>query len=282
MFINILKSTDKRPGLKPPLMVNMAITVIALVFLSMFVIMPLIIVLKEAFSAGLSLWWASISEKDALAALRLTLLVAAIAVPANLVFGLAASWALAKFQFKGKSLIITLIDLPFAVSPVVSGLIYVLLFGLRGWLGPWLAEHNIQIIFAVPGIVLATIFVTFPFVARELIPLMSEQGTDEEQAALSLGASGWQAFRRVTLPNIKWGLLYGIILCNARAMGEFGAVSVVSGHIRGETNTLPLQVEVLYNEYNFVAAFAVASLLAGLALVTLALKSIVEWQSKHG
>ncbi len=282
MFINILKSTDKRPGLNPPLIVNMAITVIALGFLFMFVIMPLIIVLKEAFSAGLSLWWASITEKDALSALRLTLLVAAIAVPVNLVFGLAASWALAKFRFKGKSLIITLIDLPFAVSPVVSGLIYVLLFGLHGWLGPWLAEHDIQIIFAVPGIVLATIFVTFPFIARELIPLMSEQGTDEEQAALSLGASGWQTFRRVTLPNIKWGLMYGIILCNARAMGEFGAVSVVSGHIRGETNTLPLQVEVLYNEYNFVAAFAVASLLAGLALVTLVLKSIVEWKTKHG
>ena len=282
MFINILKSTDKRPGLNPPLIVNMAITVIALGFLFMFVIMPLIIVLKEAFSAGLSLWWAGITDKDALSALRLTLLVAAIAVPVNLVFGLAASWALAKFRFKGKSLIITLIDLPFAVSPVVSGLIYVLLFGLHGWLGPWLAEHDIQIIFAVPGIVLATIFVTFPFIARELIPLMSEQGTDEEQAALSLGASGWQTFRRVTLPNIKWGLMYGIILCNARAMGEFGAVSVVSGHIRGETNTLPLQVEVLYNEYNFVAAFAVASLLAGLALVTLVLKSIVEWKTKHG
>ena len=282
MFINILKSTDKRPGLNPPLIVNMAITVIALGFLFMFVIMPLIIVLKEAFSAGLSLWWASITEKDALSALRLTLLVAAIAVPVNLVFGLAASWALAKFRFKGKSLIITLIDLPFAVSPVVSGLIYVLLFGLHGWLGPWLAQHDIQIIFAVPGIVLATIFVTFPFIARELIPLMSEQGTDEEQAALSLGASGWQTFRRVTLPNIKWGLMYGVILCNARAMGEFGAVSVVSGHIRGETNTLPLQVEVLYNEYNFVAAFAVASLLAGLALVTLVLKSIVEWKTKHG
>jgi sulfate transport system permease protein len=282
MFINILRSTDKRPGLNPPLIVNMAITVIALGFLFMFVIMPLIIVLKEAFSAGLSLWWASITEKDALSALRLTLLVAAIAVPVNLVFGLAASWALAKFRFKGKSLIITLIDLPFAVSPVVSGLIYVLLFGLHGWLGPWLGEHDIQIIFAVPGIVLATVFVTFPFIARELIPLMSEQGTDEEQAALSLGASGWQTFRRVTLPNIKWGLMYGIILCNARAMGEFGAVSVVSGHIRGETNTLPLQVEVLYNEYNFVAAFAVASLLAGLALVTLVLKSIVEWKTKHG
>jgi sulfate transport system permease protein len=279
MFSNILKSNERRPALAPPLIVNAAITLIALGFLFLFVLMPLIIVLKEAFSAGLSVWWASVIEKDALAALRLTILVAAIAVPVNLVFGLTASWALAKFRFKGKSLIITLIDLPFAVSPVVSGLIYVLLFGLHGWLGPWLQKYDIQIIFAVPGIVLATVFVTFPFIARELIPLMSEQGTDEEQAALSLGASGWQTFRRVTLPNIKWGLLYGIILCNARAMGEFGAVSVVSGHIRGETNTLPLQVEVLYNEYNFVAAFAVASLLAGLAIVTLILKSIVEWKS---
>ncbi|MHB9138605.1 MAG: sulfate ABC transporter permease subunit CysW [Victivallaceae bacterium] len=279
MFSNILKSNERRPALAPPLIVNAAITVIALGFLFLFVLMPLIIVLKEAFSAGLGTWWASVIEKDALAALKLTILVAAIAVPVNLVFGLTASWALAKFRFKGKSLIITLIDLPFAVSPVVSGLIYVLLFGLHGWLGPWLQKYDIQIIFAVPGIVLATVFVTFPFIARELIPLMSEQGTDEEQAALSLGASGWQTFRRVTLPNIKWGLLYGIILCNARAMGEFGAVSVVSGHIRGETNTLPLQVEVLYNEYNFVAAFAVASLLAGLAIVTLILKSIVEWKS---
>ena len=281
MSINILKSTDKRPGLHPPLLVNIIITIIALGFLFLFVVMPLIIVLKEAFSSGVSLWWASVTEKDAVTALKLTLLVAVIAVPLNLIFGLAASWALAKFRFKGKSLIITLIDLPFAVSPVVSGLVYVLLFGLHGWLGPWLAANDIQIIFAVPGIVLATVFVTFPFVARELIPLMSEQGTEEEQAALSLGASGWQTFRRVTLPNIKWGLLYGVILCNARAMGEFGAVSVVSGHIRGETNTLPLQVEVLYNEYNFVAAFAVASLLAGLALVTLVLKSIVEWKSKR-
>jgi sulfate transport system permease protein len=281
MAINILKSTDKRPGLHPPLLVNIIITIIALGFLFLFVVMPVVIVLKEAFSSGVSLWWASVTEKDAVTALKLTLLVAVIAVPLNLIFGLAASWALAKFRFKGKSLIITLIDLPFAVSPVVSGLVYVLLFGLHGWLGPWLEKYDLQIIFAVPGIVLATVFVTFPFIARELIPLMSEQGTEEEQAALSLGANGWQTFRRVTLPNIKWGLLYGIILCNARAMGEFGAVSVVSGHIRGETNTLPLQVEVLYNEYNFVAAFAVASLLAGLALVTLVLKSIVEWKSKR-
>jgi len=278
MFINILKSTDKRPGLNPPLIVNMAITVIALGFLFMFVIMPLIIVLKEAFSAGLSLWWASITEKDALSALRLTLLVAAIAVPVNLVFGLAASWALAKFRFKGKSLIITLIDLPFAVSPVVSGLIYVLLFGLHGWLGPWLAEHDIQIIFAVPGIVLATVFVTFPFIARELIPLMEAQGRDEEEAALTLGAKGWQIFGKITLPNIRWGLIYGMILCGARSIGEFGAVSVVSGHIRGQTNTIPLHVEILYSEYNFTASFAVASLLVFLALLTVVIKGGIEKQ----
>ena len=209
------------------------------------------------------------------------LLTAAVAVPLNLVFGLAAAWAIAKFEFRGKNLLITLIDLPFAVSPVISGLIYVLLFGLQGWLGPWLAAHDVKIIFAVPGIVLATIFVTFPFVARELIPLMQEQGAEEEQAALVLGASGWQTFRRVTLPNVKWALLYGVILCNARAMGEFGAVSVVSGHIRGQTNTIPLHVEILYNEYNFVAAFAVASLLAILALLTLAAKSLVEWQARR-
>jgi sulfate transport system permease protein len=216
-----------------------------------------------------------------LAAVKLTLLVAGIAVPLNIVFGLAASWAIAKFEFRGKSLLITLIDLPFAVSPVISGLIYVLLFGLQGWFGPWLAAHNIQIIFAVPGLVLATIFVTFPFVAREMIPLMQEQGTEEEEAALVLGASGWQTFWRVTLPNVKWALLYGVILCNARAMGEFGAVSVVSGHLRGKTNTLPLHVEILYNEYNFVAAFAVASLLALLALVTLVLKTAVEWRTRR-
>jgi sulfate/thiosulfate transport system permease protein len=221
---------------------------------------------------------ASFADPHCLSAIRLTLLVTAIAVPLNLVFGLAASWAIAKFQFRGKSLLITLIDLPFAVSPVVSGLIYVLVFGLQGWLGPWLAGHDIQIIFAVPGLVLATVFVTFPFVAREVIPLMQEQGAEEEQAAVTLGASGWQTFLRVTLPNVKWAVLYGVILSNARAMGEFGAVSVVSGHIRGRTNTMPLHVEVLYNEYNFVAAFAVASLLALLALVTLALKTVVEWK----
>ncbi|WP_404295130.1 sulfate ABC transporter permease subunit CysW (plasmid) [Microvirga sp. RSM25] len=258
---------------------RLAITV-ALVFLLLFVVLPLAVVFVEAFRRGLAGFLAAFQEADALAAIQLTLTVAAIAVPLNLVFGLAASWAIAKFEFKGKSLLITLIDLPFSVSPVVSGLIYLLLFGAQGLFGPWLLAHGIKIAFALPGIVLATIFVTFPFVARQLIPLMQEQGTAEEEAALTLGASGWRTFLTVTLPNIKWGLLYGVLLCNARAMGEFGAVSVVSGHIRGLTNTIPLHVEILYNEYNFVAAFAVASLLAGLALLTLALKSILEW--RHG
>jgi sulfate transport system permease protein len=250
-------------------------------FLSLFLFVPLVAVFVEAFRNGAAAYFQSFADADAWAAIRLTLTVAAIAVPLNVLFGLAASWAIAKFEFWGKSVLITLIDLPFAVSPVISGLIYVLLFGLQGWLGPWLSEHDIKIIFAVPGIVLATVFVTFPFVARELIPLMQEQGSDEEQAAISLGASGLQTFWRVTLPNVKWALLYGVILCNARAMGEFGAVSVVSGHIRGMTNTMPLHVEILYNEYNFVAAFAVASLLAMLALVTLAAKSLVEWFSRR-
>jgi sulfate/thiosulfate transport system permease protein len=257
------------------------LTIVALAFMVLFLFVPLIAVFVEALREGVHAYIDAITEPDALSAIKLTLLTAAIAVPLNLVFGIAASWAIAKFEFVGKSVLITLIDLPFAVSPVISGLIYVLLFGLQGWMGPWLAEHDIQIIFAVPGIVLATVFVTFPFVARELIPLMSAQGTDEEQAAISLGAGGWQTFWRVTLPNIKWGLLYGVILCNARAMGEFGAVSVVSGHIRGETNTMPLHVEVLYNEYLFVAAFAVASLLALLALVTLVAKSLVELRLRH-
>ncbi len=249
-------------------------------YLGVFLALPLAAVFVEALRAGLEAYVAALAEPDAVAAMRLTLLIAAIAVPANLVFGVAAAWAIARFEFPGKSLLSTLIDLPFSVSPVISGLVFVLLFGAQGLLGPWLAAHDIQIIFAVPGIVLATIFVTFPFVARELIPLMQEQGSDDEQAALSLGASPFRMFLKVTLPNIRWGLLYGVLLCNARAMGEFGAVSVVSGHIRGETNTMPLHVEILYNEYAFAAAFAVASLLASLALVTLALKSFLEW--RHG
>jgi sulfate/thiosulfate transport system permease protein len=253
----------------------------ALAFLGLFLLLPLLAVFVEALRQGLGAYLAGITEPDALAAIRLTLLVAAIAVPLNLVFGIAAAWAIAKFEFKGKSVLTTLIDLPFSVSPVIAGLIYVLLFGAQGLLGPWLAEHDIKVVFAVPGIVLATIFVTFPFVARELIPLMQEQGTEEEEAARMLGASGLQIFLRVTLPNVKWGLLYGVLLCNARAMGEFGAVSVVSGHIRGLTNTMPLHVEILYNEYNFVAAFAVASLLTLLALLTLVLKVGLEWQSQR-
>ncbi len=255
-----------------------ALTGVALLFLGVFIFMPLAVVFVEALGKGLPEYWHGLVQPDALAAIRLTLIAAGIAVPLNLVFGVAAAWAIGKFEFRGKSLLITLIDLPFSVSPVVSGLIYVLLFGLQGLLGPWLAEHDLQIIFAVPGIVLATIFVTFPFVARELIPLIQAQGQEEEEAALSLGASGWQTFVRVSLPNIKWGLLYGVILCNARAMGEFGAVSVVSGHIRGRTNTMPLHVEILYNEYQFAAAFAVASLLALLALATLVVKRLIEWR----
>ncbi len=250
----------------------------ALAFLAAFILLPLIIVFTEAFRQGWALYVAALTEPDALSAIWLTLLTAAIVVPANLVFGLLAAWAVAKFEFRGKSVLITLIDLPFSVSPVISGLVFVLLFGLQGWFGPWLQEHDLKIIFAVPGIVLATMFVTFPFVARELIPIMLEQGTVEEEAALSLGASGFQTFWRVTLPNVKWALLYGVLLCNARAMGEFGAVSVVSGHVRGLTNTMPLHVEILYNEYNFVAAFAVASLLALLAIVTLAAKILLEWR----
>ncbi len=268
-------------GTGDPAWVRWSICLVSLAFLGLFLAVPLAAVFTEALRKGFGAYLESFQNRDALAAIKLTLLVAGIAVPLNIVFGLAASWAIAKFEFRGKNLLITLIDLPFAVSPVISGLIYVLLFGLQGWLGPWLAAHHIQIIFAVPGIVLATIFVTFPFVARELIPLMQEQGTEEEEAALVLGASGWQTFWRVTLPNVKWGLLYGVILCNARAMGEFGAVSVVSGHLRGQTNTMPLHVEILYNEYNFVAAFAVASLLALLALVTLVLKAIVEWRTQR-
>jgi sulfate transport system permease protein len=261
-----------------PVWIRVLLIGIALTFLTLFLFVPLIAVFAEAFKKGWQVYLTAIIEPDAWSAIKLTLLTAIIAVPLNLVFGVAAAWTIAKFEFRGKNILLTLIDLPFSVSPVISGLIYVLIFGAQGWIGPWLRLHDIKILFAVPGIVLATIFVTFPFVARELIPLMQSQGNEEEEAALVLGASGWKTFWHVTLPNIKWGLLYGVILCNARAMGEFGAVSVVSGHIRGETNTIPLQVEILYNEYNFAAAFAVASLLALLALVTLALKSFIEWR----
>jgi len=258
--------------------VRAALVTAALSFLALFLFVPLAAVFAEALRKGWGAYLASIADEEARAAIRLTLVTAGIAVPLNLVFGVAAAWCIAKFEFRGKSVLLTLIDLPFSVSPVISGLIYVLLFGAEGWFGAWLQEHDVRILFAVPGMVLATVFVTFPFVARELIPLMQAQGREEEEAALVLGASGWQTFARVTLPNIKWGLLYGVILCNARAMGEFGAVSVVSGHIRGETTTIPLHVEILYNEYNFAAAFAVASLLAMLALATLAAKSVVEWR----
>ncbi len=251
---------------------------LAVLFLAAILFLPLVTVFIEALRKGWGTLFESFSDPDTLAAIRLTLLVAAIAVPFNAVVGLSASWAIAKFEFRGKNLLLTLIDLPFSISPVISGLVYVLLFGAQGWLGPWLESHHIQIIFAVPGIVLATVLVTFPFVARELIPLMQSQGTSEEEAALTLGASGWYTFFRVTLPNVKWALLYGVLLCNARAMGEFGAVSVVSGHIRGLTNTMPLHIEILYNEYNFVGAFAVASLLAGLALFTLLAKTVLEWR----
>jgi len=269
-------SASARAVLHEPAWVRWLLIALALGFLGGMLILPLLLVLIQALSKGVGLFWAALVEPDARAALRLTLTATAIAVPANLIFGMCAAWAIAKFEFKGKQLLITLIDLPFAVSPVIAGLVYVLLFGLQGWFGPWLAAHGFKVIFAVPGIVLATIFVTFPFVARELIPVMQAQGTDEEEAAATLGANGWQTFWRVTYPNIKWALFYGVILCNARAMGEFGAVSVVSGHIRGLTNTLPLHVEILYNEYNFVAAFATASVLMALALVTLALKTWVE------
>ncbi|WP_027469641.1 sulfate ABC transporter permease subunit CysW [Deefgea rivuli] len=254
---------------------------LALLLIGVLLIIPLLSVFYEALRQGWGLYQAALVESDALSAIKLTLIVAAISLPLNLVFGVAAAWAIAKFDFKGKSILITLIDLPFAVSPVVAGLVFVLMFGAHGWWGEWLSSHNIKILFAVPAIVLATVFVTFPFVARELIPLMEAQGSDEEQAALVLGATGWQTFWHVTLPNIKWGLLYGVILSNARAMGEFGAVSVVSGHIRGLTNTIPLHVEILYNEYNFVGAFAAASILALLALLTLALKSYIEWRTEQ-
>ena len=254
---------------------------IALLFVGLFLILPLAAVFTEALRKGFGAFIEAFKEPDAWSAIKLTLMITAVAVPLNLVFGISAAWAIAKFEFKGKALLTTLVDLPFSVSPVVAGLIYVLVFGAQGWFGPWLQAHDIKIIFAIPGMVLATVFVTFPFIARELIPLMQAQGNEEEQAAMVLGASGWQIFWRVTLPNVKWGLLYGVILCNARAMGEFGAVSVVSGHIRGQTNTMPLHVEILYNEYQSVAAFAVASLLALLALVTLVIKTAVEWKQQR-
>jgi sulfate transport system permease protein len=276
------RARDPKRGLTEPAAVRWLLTAIALVFLILFLGVPLLAVFTEAFRHGWAAYTNAIREPDALAALTLTLTAAAVAVPANLIFGVCAAWAIGKFQFSGKQVLITLIDLPFAVSPVISGMVFVLLFGRQGVLGPWLADHDIRIIFAIPGIVLATIFVSFPFVAREIIPVMEATGSQEEEAARVLGASGFQTFFRVTLPNIKWGLLYGVILCNARAMGEFGAVSVVSGHIRGLTNTLPLHVEILYNEYQFQAAFAVASLLAFLAIITLVLKTIVEYRTRGG
>lgn len=275
------KAEARSSALTEPRLVRWLLLGIAMAFLGFFLFVPLLLVFVKAFSDGLSTYFEAIRDPVALDAVRLTLLTAAIAVPINLLFGLAAAWAISKFRFPGKNLLITLIDVPFAVSPVISGMIFVLLFGAQGFFGPWLAEHDLKIIFAVPGIVLATMFVTAPMVARELIPLMQSQGNDEEEAALTLGASGLQTFFRVSLPKIRWGLLYGVVLCNARAMGEFGAVSVVSGHIRGLTNTMPLHVEILYNEYQFSAAFAVASLLALLALVTLAIKSVIEWRTSR-
>jgi sulfate transport system permease protein len=274
-------TTAEPTALTDPSVVRWGLIGLALVYLGVFLVMPLLAIFVKALEKGLAVYWSAISEPAALAAIQLTLLTAAIAVPLNVLFGLMASWAVAKFEFPGKHFLITLIDLPFSVSPVISGMIFVLLCGRQGVFGPWLTEHGIKIIFALPGIVLATVFVTFPLVARELIPLMQAQGTDEEEAALTLGANGWQIFWRVTLPSVKWGLLYGVILCNARAMGEFGAVSVVSGHIRGLTNTIPLHVEILYNEYQFTAAFAVASLLCLLALVTLLAKHVVERKIKR-
>jgi len=276
---SVNKKTDRVQT--EPAGVRWLLTVIVLVFLALFLALPLAAVFSQAFEKGVSVYLAALREPDTLSSIKLTLITAGICVPLNLFFGVTAAWAIAKFSFPGKNLLITLIDLPFSVSPVISGLIYVLIFGLQGWMGPWLQAHDIKIVFAVPGIILATIFVTFPFVARELIPLMEAQGKEEEEAALVLGANGLQTFFRVTLPNIKWGIIYGVILCNARAMGEFGAVSVVSGHIRGMTNTVPLHVEILYNEYNYTAAFAVASLLAFLALITLAVKTFAEWKVRQ-
>jgi sulfate transport system permease protein len=282
MVINRPRSASAHEVRTEPFLVRWTLITIAILFLTIFVVLPLVVVFTEAFSRGVATYLAALAEPEALSAIRLTLMVAAISVGLNLEFGVIAAWAIAKFEFPGKVFLITLIDLPFSVSPVISGLVFVLLFGAQGYFGTWLIAHNVQILFAVPGIALATTFVTFPFVARELIPLMQEQGSQEEEAAISLGASGLRTFLRVTIPNIKWGILYGVLLCNARAMGEFGAVSVVSGHIRGETNTMPLLVEILYNEYQFVASFAIASLLAFLALVTLIVKTVLESHLEEG
>lgn len=271
----LLKATTE------PRWVRYSLISIVLLFLSLFLLLPLSVVLYGAFEAGLRVWWQAVTEPDAVAAIKLTLFVLVIVVPLNAIFGVAIAWAVAKFEFRGKTLLVSIIDMPFAISPVVVGLIFVIFFGSHGWLGPWLQEHDIKIIFAVPGIVIVILFGTLPFVARELIPLMQQQGKDEEEASLTLGASGWKTFWYVTLPNIKWGLIYGVVLCNARAMGEFGAVAVVSGRIRGETNTMPLHIEVLYNEYMFTAAFAVSSLLTGLALVTIVIKSYVEYKDER-
>jgi sulfate transport system permease protein len=275
---NIEQAAPRRNAVSDAPWVRWGLIAVTVSFIFLFLCLPLAVVLIEAFASGWQAYWSALTEPDAKSAIELTLITALATVPLNTFFGVSAAWAITRFEFRGKSLLTTLIDLPFSVSPVISGLIFVLLFGAQGWFGEWLKAHDIKIIFAVPGIILATLFITFPFVARELIPLMQEMGSEEEEAALSLGASGWKTFFLITLPNIKWGLLYGVLLCNARAMGEFGAVSVVSGHIRGLTNTLPLHVEVSYNEYNFVGAFASASILAGLAIVTLILKSILEWK----
>jgi len=282
--ITVSEAIDQAPRRQAALSdapwVQWGLVAVSVGFIFLFLCLPLAVVLFEAFAKGWGAYWSELTQPDAQAAIELTLLTALVTVPLNTVFGVAAAWAITRFEFPGKSLLTTLIDLPFSVSPVISGLIFVLLFGAQGWFGEWLGAHDLKVIFAVPGIVLATLFITFPFVARELIPLMQEMGSEEEEAALSLGAGGWKTFFLITLPNIKWGLLYGVLLCNARAMGEFGAVSVVSGHIRGLTNTLPLHVEVSYNEYNFVGAFASASILAGLAIVTLVLKSLLEWKKR--
>jgi len=279
-LVRPLAPTRVADAVSEPAWVRRTLIGAALAFLTLFLFVPLVAVFVQAFAKGIDVYWAALTDADAVSALKLTLIAAGISVPLNLVFGVAAAWAIAKFDFRGKNVLLTLIDLPFSVSPVIAGLIYLLIFGLQGWCGEWLRDHDLKIVFAVPGIVLATVFVTFPFIARELIPLMQAQGQEQEEAARVLGASGWQILWRVTLPNVKWALLYGVILCNARAMGEFGAVSVVSGHIRGQTNTLPLHIEILYNDYQFAAAFAVASLLAALALVTLVLKYIVERRAK--